>query len=50
MMVKFFVIFAVVFIITNIVSAVGYLKRIAETLEDFVYNDDDTEESNETET
>lgn len=46
-MVQFLSIFALIFFIVNLVYAVGYLKRIAEALEDFVYDDEEDEEESE---
>lgn len=45
-MILFLSIFALSFLIINIFCVVGSLKRIADALEDFVYDDEeDTEES-----
>lgn len=37
--------FSVSFIVIHLCNAVSYLRRIAEALEDYVYDDEDEEES-----
>lgn len=45
-MILYLSIFVLSFFIINFIYAVGYLKRIAEALEDFVYDgEEDAEES-----
>lgn len=39
--------FSVSFLVIQLVNAVSYLRRIAEALEDFVYEDDDEAEEGE---
>lgn len=42
---KIVIIFALSLIVTNLCYAVNCLRRIAEALEDYVYDDEDEEES-----
>lgn len=44
---KYLIIFALSFIILHFVYAVSYLRRIAEALEDFVYNEEEDAEDSE---
>lgn len=46
-MIVFLSVFAISFFILNVVYAVKYLKRIADALEDFVYNAEEYIEESE---
>ena len=46
-MFKFLIMFSVSFIAIYLVFAVGYIKRIADALEDFVYGEEEDEKESE---